>query len=58
MRILKMKLKEHDQLASVGALLNPPEPNQALREAAKAYRKTKGSVRAPVSIQRDSAGPR
>lgn len=32
-----LRLTERDQQAFVKALLNPPEPNQALRKAAKAY---------------------
>jgi len=37
----RMALSERNQRAFVEALTNPPEPNQALREAAKAYRKMK-----------------
>jgi uncharacterized protein (DUF1778 family) len=36
-----MELSERNQRAFVEALMNPPEPNQALREAAKAYSRMK-----------------
>jgi uncharacterized protein (DUF1778 family) len=36
-----MELSERNQRAFVEALMNPPDPNKALREAAKAYMKTK-----------------
>jgi uncharacterized protein (DUF1778 family) len=36
----RIELNERSQRTFVEALLNPPEPNQALREAAKAYSKT------------------
>lgn len=36
-----IELSERNQRTFVEALLNPPEPNQALREAAKAYSKMK-----------------
>lgn len=32
-----LRLTERDQQAFINALLNPPEPNEALRKAAKAY---------------------
>jgi uncharacterized protein (DUF1778 family) len=32
-----LRLTEGDQQAFIKALLNPPEPNEALRKAAKAY---------------------
>jgi uncharacterized protein (DUF1778 family) len=32
-----IELSERNQRVFVEALMNPPEPNQALREAAKAY---------------------
>jgi uncharacterized protein (DUF1778 family) len=37
----KIELSEHSQRAFVNALMNPPEPNQALREAARAYSRMK-----------------
>jgi len=37
----RMELSERNQRALVEALKNPPEPNQALRAAARAYRKMK-----------------
>jgi uncharacterized protein (DUF1778 family) len=36
-----IELSQRNQRAFVDALTNPPEPNQALREAAKAYSKMK-----------------
>ena len=36
-----IELSERNQRAFVEALLNPAEPNQALREAAKAYSRMK-----------------
>jgi uncharacterized protein (DUF1778 family) len=36
-----IELSERNQRAFVKALMNPPEPNQALREAAKAYSRMK-----------------
>jgi uncharacterized protein (DUF1778 family) len=36
-----IELSQRNQRAFVDALMNPPEPNQALREAAKAYSKMK-----------------
>lgn len=36
-----IKLSERNQRAFVEALTNPPEPNEALREAAKAYSRMK-----------------
>jgi uncharacterized protein (DUF1778 family) len=37
----RIALSERDQRAFVGAPMNPPEANGALREAAKAYRRVK-----------------
>ncbi len=37
----RMDLSQRSQRAFLEALINPPEPNQALREAAKAYLKVK-----------------
>jgi len=37
----RIELSERNQRAFVEALTNPPEPNQALREAAKAYSRMK-----------------
>jgi len=37
----RIKLSERNQRAFVEALMNPPEPNEALREAAKAYSRMK-----------------
>jgi uncharacterized protein (DUF1778 family) len=37
----RMELSQRNQQAFVKALMNPPEPNRALREAAKAYSKMK-----------------
>lgn len=37
----RMELSERNQRAFVEALMHPPEPNKALREAAKAYMRTK-----------------
>jgi len=37
----RMDLSQRSQRAFLEALTNPPEPNQALREAAKAYSKVK-----------------
>lgn len=37
----RIELSERDQRAFVEALLNPPEPNEALRKAAKAYARMK-----------------
>lgn len=37
----RIKLSERSQQTFVDALMNPPEPSAALREAAKAYRRTK-----------------
>jgi uncharacterized protein (DUF1778 family) len=37
----RIELSERNQKAFVEALLNPPEPNEALREAAKAYSRMK-----------------
>jgi uncharacterized protein (DUF1778 family) len=36
-----IELSERNQQAFLKALMNPPEPNQALRQAAKAYSKMK-----------------
>jgi uncharacterized protein (DUF1778 family) len=36
-----IELSQRNQRAFVDALMNPPEPNQALRDAAKAYSKMK-----------------
>jgi len=36
-----IELSQRNQRTFVDALMNPPEPNQALREAAKAYSKMK-----------------
>jgi uncharacterized protein (DUF1778 family) len=36
-----IELSQRNQRAFVDALMDPPEPNQALREAAKAYSKMK-----------------
>ena len=36
-----IELSERDQRAFVDALMNPPEPNAALRAAARAYSKMK-----------------
>jgi uncharacterized protein (DUF1778 family) len=36
-----IELSQRNQRAFVDALMNPPEPNQALRGAAKAYSKMK-----------------
>ncbi len=36
-----IELSERNQRTFVETLMNPPEPNQALREAAKAYTKIK-----------------
>ncbi len=38
-----IRLSREEQLAFVQALLNPPEPNQRLKRAAKAYRQRTGS---------------
>lgn len=37
----KLELSERNQRAFVEALMNPPEPNRALREAAQAYSRMK-----------------
>jgi uncharacterized protein (DUF1778 family) len=37
----RIELSERNQRTFVEALMNPPEPNEALRAAAKAYRKMK-----------------
>jgi uncharacterized protein (DUF1778 family) len=37
----RIELSERDQQAFVQALMNPPEPNAALRTVAKAYRRMK-----------------
>jgi uncharacterized protein (DUF1778 family) len=37
----KLELSERNQRAFVEALMNPPEPNRALREAARAYSRMK-----------------
>ncbi len=37
----RIELSERNQRTFVEALMNPPEPNQALRAAAKAYTKMK-----------------
>ena len=37
-----IRLSREEQLAFVQALLNPPEPNQRLKRAAKAYRQRTG----------------
>jgi uncharacterized protein (DUF1778 family) len=37
----RIELSERNQRAFVEALVNPPEPNKALREAAKAYSRMK-----------------
>jgi uncharacterized protein (DUF1778 family) len=37
----RIELSERNQRAFVEALKNPPEPNKALREAAKAYARMK-----------------
>ena len=36
-----IELSERNQRTFVEALMNPPEPNEALRKAAKAYTRTK-----------------
>jgi uncharacterized protein (DUF1778 family) len=36
-----LKLSERNREAFVKALMNPPQPNKALRQAAKAYLKSK-----------------
>ena len=36
-----IELSERNQRAFVESLMNPPEPNQALRQAAKAYARMK-----------------
>ena len=36
-----IELSEHNQRTFVEALMNPPKPNEALREAAKAYSRMK-----------------
>jgi uncharacterized protein (DUF1778 family) len=38
---LRIELSERNQRAFVEAMMNPPEPNAALREAAKAYSRMK-----------------
>ena len=37
----RIELSEHSQRTFVQALMNPPKPNAALREAAKAYKRMK-----------------
>jgi len=37
----RIQLSERDQQAFVQALMNPPQPNAALRAAAKAYKRLK-----------------
>jgi uncharacterized protein (DUF1778 family) len=37
----RIELSERSQRTFVEALMNPPEPNAALREAAKAYKRMK-----------------
>jgi uncharacterized protein (DUF1778 family) len=37
----RLELSERNQRAFVAALMNPPAPNKALSEAAKAYTKSK-----------------
>lgn len=37
----RMELSERSQRTFVEALMNPPEPNEALRKAAKAYTRMK-----------------
>jgi uncharacterized protein (DUF1778 family) len=37
----RMELSQRNQRAFVEALMNPPEPNRALRHAAKAYSRMK-----------------
>jgi len=37
----RIELSERDQQAFVQALMNPPEPNAALRAAVKAYKRMK-----------------
>lgn len=37
----RMELSERSQRAFLAALINPPEPNEALRKAAKAYSRNK-----------------
>ena len=38
-----IKLSERDSIAFVNALLEPPEPNEKLREAARRYREEFGT---------------
>lgn len=40
----RIELSERNQRAFAEALMNPPEPNEALRKAAKAYARTRQAM--------------